>query len=169
MGSFPWCVCCAAPISKSTRQPRPPSVTCPLKATIPRRRYIAAAASQRLWLCSEIQTLQRYRNSWQVQVMQICNSIHAVCVHTHTYPCKQVRQRATYVQLILFRVCCQSLSYSWALSFNQVFWSIWSMLPKSLRYCSCDEAKCWFRWKCVKCLNYGCTLLNITNIWKINF
>lgn len=34
--------------------------------------------------------------------------------------------------------------------------SIWSIMLKSLCYCSIDKAKYWFRWKCAECLNYSC-------------
>lgn len=84
MGSRPWWVCCAAPAYKWTRRPRLPSATCPLNAPRARRRSTAAAASKRPWLCSEIQTLRRYRNSWQVQSALRYAALYSTCVSIHT-------------------------------------------------------------------------------------
>lgn len=109
MGSSPWWVCCAARAPRSTRQPRPPSGTCPLKATRTRKRSIAAAASRRLWICSVIRTPPRYRNSWQVRVsFEVCDLYSNTYTPTYQTPTHTTNKSESHLCLILCRSWCQS-------------------------------------------------------------
>lgn len=96
-GSFPWWLCCEAPLSKSTRRHRLLSVVSPSKTTATNRRSIAAAASQRPRLCSETPTPPRSRNSWQVPN---CSAVPYVSLRP-VVGC-QKRRATPYLKLFFF-------------------------------------------------------------------